>query len=141
MPTRVKHRVRSVSEEFDGAELGDARRVSRLKKTAAKLAVEPGLGFPRALVDEADLEGFYRLMRNDAVTFEALLAPHVRASLGRMNGRKEVLALHDTTEFRFNGEREGLGLLKKSGHGFQGHFTLAVSADRSRAPLGAMPIS
>lgn len=124
--------------EFDGVELGDARRGARLKKVVARIAAAPNQGFPRTLVDEADLEGFYRLLRNEAVSFEGLVSPHTKATVNRMAGLTEVLAVHDSSEFHFAGKRSGLGRLKKDGHGFTGHFTLAVAADGSRAPLGVL---
>lgn len=129
-----------VLNEFLGADLGDMRRRRRLEAIVTRLAARPDVGFPRAMDDEADLQGFYRFLRNDAVTFDALLTPHVKATLGRCAGRGEVLAIHDTTEFRFTSAREGLGRLLKSGHGFLGHFTLAVTADGSRQPLGMLAI-
>jgi hypothetical protein len=130
--------VGSSVAEFDGVNLGDARRVARLSKVVAKLAAAPGVGFPRALVNESDLEGFYRLLRNKAVSFESLLSPHTKATVERMAGLTEVLAVHDSSEFHFAGKRKGLGVLKQKGQGFTGHFTLAVTADGSRAPLGML---
>lgn len=127
-----------IVKEFRGVALGDVRRVRRLESTAAKLSANPGHGFPQALVDEADLEGFYRLLRNAAVTFEALFDPHVKASVDRLAERSEALAVHDTSEFKFGGRRDGLGVLKRKGRGFLGHFTLAVGVDAARAPLGVI---
>jgi len=47
--------------------------------------------------------------------------------------------VHDTTKFSFIGsEREGLGPTSSKGHGFLGHFSIAVSADDRREPLGAL---
>jgi len=130
----------AVLREFDGAILGDQRRNARLGKIVRRLVKKPGAGFPRALAEDADLEGFYRFVRNPEVTFEALLAPHARATVGRLAGRGDVLAVHDTTEFRFGGVRQGLGVLGTSGHGFLGHCTLAVSADGERHPLGMLAV-
>jgi hypothetical protein len=103
-----------------------------------QLDQQPGTPFPQALLSEADLEGFYRFVRNDEVSFDALLAPHVDATVARALGDDEALAVHDTTEFRFGGKRAGLGRLMQSGHGFLGHFTHLVSADGRRSPLGTI---
>jgi Transposase DNA-binding/Transposase DDE domain len=126
--------------EFVGADLGDARLGSRLGAIVTRLAAAPDVGFPQALASGADLEGFYRFIRNEAVTPEALLKPHVDATVSRLSKHAEVLAVHDTSEFRFGGSREDLGRLTKSGHGFLGHFTLAVSADDRRDPLGTLAL-
>lgn len=138
MKASVMSLVGGAVAEFDGVELGDARREARLKKIVARIAATPGHGFPRALIDEAELEGFYRLLRNEAVSFEELLVPHVKATVNRMTGLRDVLAVHDSSEFHFAGKRRGLGRLKKDGHGFTGHFTLAVATDGSRAALGVL---
>lgn len=59
---------------------------------------------------EAELEGFYRFIRNEKVGFKELLRPHVSATVDRVGEHHEVLDLHDTTEFRFLGDkRRGLG--------------------------------
>lgn len=105
-----------------------------------QLEQQPGTPFPQALLSEADLEGFYRFVRNDDVSFDALLAPHVAATVARVLGDDEALAVHDTTEFRFGGRRAGLGRLMQSGHGFLGHFTQLVKADGRRSPLGTIAV-
>jgi hypothetical protein len=135
-----KAETESVSKEFTGAELGDARLGRRLTAIAERLAATPDAPFPRALATEGDLEGFYRFLRNDAVSSEALLKPHVEATVGRLSEHAEVLAVHDTSEFRFGGSRRDLGRLTQSGHGFLGHFTLAVTADDLRDPLGTLAL-
>jgi len=130
----------TVVGEFAGVELGDSRRGRRLTVIAQKLAAAPDASFPRALATGADLEGFYRLMRNDAVTPETVLKPHVAATVSRASEHEEVLAVHDTSEFRFGGSRTDLGRLTQSGHGFLAHFTLAVTLDAQRDPLGTLAL-
>ena len=129
-----------VVREFRGAELGDARRTKRLEKIVKRLDRQPDASFPQALATEADLEAFYRFLRNEEVGFEALFAPHAAATVGRLAAYEEALAVHDTTEFRYGGTREGLGRLKKAGHGFFGHFTHVITADEHRAPLGTIAV-
>lgn len=128
----------SVACEFEGAKLGDIRLNKRLNKVVEAVERQPGVGFPKALVTGADMEGFYRLLSNPKVTWEALFQPHREATAARVAGFDEVLALHDTSVFPFTGEkkRKGLGRLRKSGHGFLGHFSLVVSADQQREVLG-----
>src|SRR6266849_4473345 len=130
----------AVASEFVGAELGDARLGRRLTAITQRLAAAPDVAFPRALTTGADLEGFYRFVRNDAVGPEALLKPHVDATVSRLAEHVEALAVHDTSEFRFGGSREDLGRLTKSGNGFLGHFTLAVTLDAQRDPLGTLAL-
>jgi hypothetical protein len=129
-----------VAGEFRDAALGDLRLQKRLTKVVRKVAADPKLSFPQAMATVAELEGFYRLIRNDNVTFETLLAPHHGATIQRIEAHETVLVVHDSTSFAFDGTapREGLGQLNRSGHGFNGHIALALSADGERDPLGVL---
>jgi hypothetical protein len=84
----------SVVDEFVGAELGDQRRSKRLSQIVPLLERAPAAGFPHALGSDADLEGFYRFINNDAFSAEAILAPHVRAAYRRAEDATEVVAIH-----------------------------------------------
>ena len=129
-----------VASEFVGAELGDARLGRRLTAIVHQLVGAPDLPFPRAMATGADLEGHYRFLRNPAVTPPVLLQPHIDATVGRLAEFGEALAVHDTTECRYGGSREDLGRLTRSGHGFLAHFTLAVTLDARRDPLGTLAL-
>ena len=48
---------------------------------------------------DGELEGVYRLLGNDGVEAEAILAPHIAATLRRANEVSLCLVVHDTTEF------------------------------------------
>jgi hypothetical protein len=68
-----------------------------------------------------------------------MLEPHHRQTFERIAQRREALAVHDTTELEFGGDREGLGPLSSgSRRGFFLHTTLAVAADGSRQALGVL---
>ncbi|MDQ3399486.1 MAG: IS4 family transposase [Chloroflexota bacterium] len=103
------------------------------------LADRSGESFPKAL-DDAELEGAYRFFGNAKVTPDAILAPHFRQTARRAAAHRDVLIIHDTTQFEFGGstEREGLGRLIRPGQGFFGHFALATSANGDREPLGLL---
>jgi hypothetical protein len=126
--------VQPLDVELSGADLGDARLSRRLTALASSLADRAADGFPKAL-DDAELEAAYRFFGNDRVTPEAIYAK-------RAAGHRDVLVVHDTSQFEFNGTspREGLGRLVNPGQGFFGHFTLAVAADGSREPLGLLAV-
>ena len=100
------------------------------------------MSFPKAFGDTAELEAFYRFVENEKVSFSRLLAPHVQETIKRSAGHDVVLSIHDTTEFDFSDgdERKGLGRLRRLGHGFLGHFSLAVAADESRDVLGVLAV-
>lgn len=127
----------SIVGEFDSSDLGDERLEARLALLAETLAQDPKLSLPEALGDGAELEGAYRFFNNDRVEAQAVLRPHVSATAARLVGRKRVLAVHDTTEFVFGGRSQRRGL---EGDRFHAHFTLAVSADGRREPLGVLAV-
>jgi hypothetical protein len=130
-----------LSAEVGDAELGDARLTQRLGGLIDSLAARPSESFPKALSD-AELEGAYRFFGNAKVTPEAILAPHFRQSARRASSHRNVLVIHDTTQFEFGGdsERKGLGRLIRPGQGFFGHFALATTADGDREPLGLLSL-
>jgi hypothetical protein len=130
--------------EFDGLELGDCRRGRRVKRIIKSLSARPDRGFPQAFASRADTEAFYRLVESEDVTFDALFKPHQRATASRCEDHSIVLVAHDTTDFRYKGDgRNGLGKVSTStdkAQGFYGHFSLAVSADGRREPLGVLAV-
>jgi len=123
--------------EYERAEFGDERLSQRLVRLAAQIAVAPEQSFPKAAGGDAALEATYRFLGNEKVTPEAILAPHVRASVARCEAAGPVFVLHDSTTFTFSGPREGLGRVNgHSTHGFLAHYALAVTPRRE--PLGVL---
>lgn len=122
--------------EFEGVELGDRRLRQRVQSVAGRLAERPQRSFPNVFEDDSELEGFYRLLRNEKVDAARLLAPHVRNTVGRVKQVSgPVLCLHDTTTFTFEG-RANLGIIEGTIRGFLAHCSLAVGLDGM--PLGAV---
>jgi hypothetical protein len=123
--------VEAASGEFEGLRLGDARLEARARKTVVALAARPSGGTPTVL-SPAELEAYYRFVNNERVSFSALLAAHVEATLGRARKRERIVVAHDTTDFRFADEepREGLGPMDNGGQGFYAHFSLALAPKR-----------
>jgi transposase-like protein len=124
--------------EFQRAEFGDRRLNERLLTMFDAVVDAPSRSFPSAMPSDAQLEGTYRFFKNEKVTLQRLIEPHIEATVGRAAADGSLLVLHDTTEFRFGGasRREGLGVIANGGQGFYGHFALAVSDDGKRTPLG-----
>ncbi len=139
---RAKAKVRvSVATEFEGAELGDRRLNARLERIARAADANPRDTFPDMMGSGAELEGFYRFVRNEKVSFDEVLQPHVSATVRRVAEHGEVIVIHDTTEFRFLGDkRQGLGRVGIAGQGFMGHFSLAVVPGEEREPLGVLAV-
>jgi hypothetical protein len=137
---RANLRIDEVKQEFAGVELGDQRLATRLQKMLEAIVANPDRSLPKALGSEKELTGAYRLLGNPRVSARKLLMPHVQETCSRARAEGTILALHDTSEFDFKaeGERDGLGPLGKNKQGFLGHFTLAISADGKRRPLGVL---
>jgi hypothetical protein len=125
-----------VSLEFSGAALGDERLSKRLERVGTALVESPDASFPEAMRSDGQLEGLYRFLNNDKVTFDGIRAPHIEQTVERCRQEEEIFILHDTTSLEFGGKREGLGRLETSAAGFFLHASLAVTPDRR--PLGAL---
>jgi len=133
----AKKWLSDIRDEFAEAKLGDSRRVGRLQLVAKAVANSPDVGFPRMVETEGELEAFYRFFGNEDVRADAILEPHICATLDRAREAKVCLAVHDTTVFEFNGEgRDGLGLTQGKRAGFYAHFALMVVPGAARIPLG-----
>lgn len=145
MPSRKSLEV--LRGEFEGLTLGDERLERRGLETAAKLGARPAASLPTATRTDAALEGTYRLLGNEAVTPEKILAPHRRRTVERAalarDAKRPLLAIHDTTEATFGGEylREGLGFMSNGSQGFFAHVTLLASREGEvKDPLGVLHV-
>src|SRR5438270_12033848 len=126
-----------IIDEWKNAEFGDRRLSKRLVTVAGQLVAKPNMSFPMAAGSAGALEGTYRFLNHPNVTPERILEPHILATVERAKMERAVIVAHDTSEFRFGGEREGLGWIDtQGGQGFFGHFALALAADGSRRALG-----
>ena len=132
--------VPEVADEFEKIDLGDERLNSRAKTLAALCAKAPAESFPEIAGSRSELELAYRFFSNSRVSADALLEPHVRATVGRIEAARTALVVHDTSEVHIPGEqlREGLSWFSKNKQGFLLHAALALSADGSRQPLGLL---
>jgi len=131
--------VSGIEVEFSGTALGDKRRSLRVLEVVRALDVNPSMSFPKAMGNDAALEGTYRLLNNPEVGAAELLAPHHRATAERISALPAVVIAHDTTSLDFNGSgRSGLGPTSRGGQGFFAHISLALTGDEARLPLGVL---
>ena len=136
-----KRRPADLAAEMSGAEFGDARLSRRLGKIVEAVQGAPDRSFP-SLFDDGQLEGAYRFFNNEAVTPEAVLRPHVAATVARMAAESIALVVHDTSTMSFDpdGARRGLGRVRSVGQAFFAHVSLALSGDGTRMPLGVVAL-
>lgn len=132
--------MNEVAAEFMGDSLGDARLDERLKRIVSLAATDPGDSFPEQMASVADREALYRFLANPKVTLEGVLSGHVQQTHERMRGHALIRVVHDTSTFRFLGDRAGLGVLRGGAKGFLGHVALAIAADETREPLGVLGV-
>lgn len=133
--------VERVGQAFESAALGDPRRAERLARTVQLMAESPNSSFPQAMGSEADIEGAYRLMNNKHVTAVKLSDAYANATAKRAHGQARLLVLHDTTTCEFshvNGAQ--IGYLNTGKAGFYMHYSLVVTADEDRRPIGVVNV-
>lgn len=135
MPNRSLCRIeRDLGESF----LGDERRTARLLDVAAGLARSPQESLPGLLKSEARLEGAYRLLNNEAVSWTHIFEGHRTGTVRRAREACSVLVLHDTTTCSFpHLSGAEVGYLSTGKPGFFLHVSLAVVAGERR-PLGVV---
>jgi Transposase DNA-binding/Transposase DDE domain len=140
MRERINVTVTDMAAEFEGESLGDARLDERLRRIVSLAAMDPGESFPDQMASVADREALYRFLANPKVTMAGVLSGHVRQTHDRLRHHALIRIVHDTTTFRFVGDRAGLGEIRGGAQGFFGHVALAVAADDTREPLGVLGV-
>jgi Transposase DNA-binding len=119
-------------QNFGGIDLGDARRTSRLVRSADAMCRHPGGTLPDKLPKPADLRAFYRLMNCEQVTHRVLMLAHNQETQRRMAASAPgvVLTLHDATELDYTSKKSlehQLGQIGQGTHrGYICHNSLAV---------------
>lgn len=128
--------VDALAAEVSTGNFRDARLTARLGKLVRGVCRDPQASFPE-LFKASELEAAYRFFSNVFVTPTQILEPHVAATKERVAAEATVRVVHDTTEFAYrrDGKRRGFDE-ERAYQSFCGHFSLAVSADSSRKPLG-----
>lgn len=129
-----------IHEEFEGCEFADLRLLDRVVKLATQLERDPQLSLPEAFRDPSQLEATYRFFSNPRVDLESVIGGHVENTIRRGAAARRCLAIHDTTGFSFEGEREGLGVVDRAQQGFYAHVCICVAAGGAREPLGLLAL-
>jgi hypothetical protein len=140
MRRATKLDVTEMLAEFDGDSLGDTRLDERLRRIVSLAATDPGESFPEQMASIADREALYRFLANPKVTVSGVLSGHVGQTHDRIRQHQTIRIVHDTTTFRFLGDREGLGMTRGGAKGFLTHLALALAADDTREPLGVLDV-
>jgi hypothetical protein len=92
---------------------------------------------------DAELEAFYRFVNNANFSAEAILEPHIEATLRRSQAAGEVLVIHDSTYVELPGVpgRGEMGVTTTNNRrGFLAHVSL-LATEVGPAPLGVAHVS
>ena len=133
-----------IRTQFEGAALGDVRRIRRTIQVATTMMTQPGATLPQLSATRSDLKATYALWAHTSSTPAHLQAGHrrqVRAAL--TDGTAPVLLVEDTTVMSWAGNAPvaGLGPIGSGGDaGVQGFLLHSVLAMRwAVAPTGGEP--
>ena len=129
--------------EFGTADLGDARRTTRLCDLATTLAHLPTASIPLACPEAAQRQAAYRFFANPAVSPAAILASHVAATHTRCAAHPLVLVPQDTTDLNYTAHPATTGLGPIPGPhqtGLLVHSSLALTPDRLALGLLAQTV-
>src|ERR1044072_267529 len=107
MMTTARERVLG---ELASIDAGDGRLRERAQQIGERILEKPGSSFPRAMSTDAELEGFYRFINNDALDLQTILAPHIAATQA-LASSEPTLVIHDTTECYFSDDVAGMGYI------------------------------
>ena len=103
----------------------------------------PFFELSKMLEDVAGLEGGYRLLNNQRVTFEALQRSHRQRTAERAKEIGTVVVVHDTTEVQTpDADACEVGHLNSGRTGYLAHLSLAqcVEPNRPVRPLGVLNV-
>jgi hypothetical protein len=67
-----------------------------------KISEKPAESFPQIFSEEAELEGFYRFIRNPTVHWQNILEPHQEQTRIRGAQAETIIAIHDSSALQFN---------------------------------------
>lgn len=126
-------------QQFGNADLGDPRRTARLVKLASAIANEPGKKMVNLAQSPADMEGAYRLIRNEKVLASAIADAGFQVTANMAMQHDLLLALEDTTTITYTHKsiRDELGYSSKKNfkHAMFAHSTL-LFAPESKTIVG-----
>jgi len=135
--------MQDVLGEFDALILPDKRLVERVRSCVAAAWKAPSTSFPKMLEDVASLEGAYRLLNNERVSFDALHGAHQARTIERCASASSLVVVHDTTDVQTPyALASEVGYLSTGEVGYRAHVTVAVSIEPNRPirPLGVLSV-
>lgn len=135
------------TEEFSEVQLGDKRLDTRLIKLFDTLSEAPESPINQACEDWSETKAAYRFFQNDNVDVDKIMAAHRAKTAKRIEGKRIVLSIQDTSfaVYTKHPKTQGLGVVslnhgknkeKIYSHGLAMHTCLALSDQGD--PLGLL---
>ena len=129
-----------IAQEFL-SDYHDHRFTKRAVKIGESFLKEPKKPFSQSMGTNAEVQAFYYFVNSDSIDEQQTHQAHRDASLKRMEQKKLVLCIHDTTRIAFDVHkkdtvREFLSHFSTKQQGFFCHTSFLVSSDAVREPLG-----
>jgi Transposase DNA-binding len=131
---------RWAKKTFGSSQLNDIRRTGQAVKAAKRMAENPSATLPAQMQTWKETMALYRLLKEDDVTFEALMQPHWQQTREQALSSPVVLMVQDTTDIDLSHRRKisGVGQIgNERGRGFFVHTVLAMRP-QTREVLGCM---
>lgn len=127
--------------EFATVRWYDERLKRRLVSLALDFCHRPQANVPEACASRASTLAAYRFFRNRQVNLQAILTPHIEATIERIRAHRIVLVPQDTTTLNYSHHpaTEGLGPVnttRDQAVGLMLHDTVAFSVEGT--PLGIL---
>ena len=138
---RVREPRHWAEHEFGTLRVHDQRLTDRLCQVAQSFYNQPQANIPQAAGSHAAAVATYRLLRNDKISMDDILLPHLEATMERIREHPVVLAPQDTSTLNYSHHRdtEGLGPINGSQDTLIGlllHDTVAFTPQG--IPLGVL---
>jgi hypothetical protein len=120
---------RWAQKTFGASKLKDIRRTARAVKVARRMAENASASLPAQMQTWKETMALYRLLKEEDVTFEALMQPHWQQTREQIETRSVVLLVQDTTEVdsSHHPKTKGLGQVgNERGRGLYQQTVLAI---------------
>lgn len=124
----------NIQKELARIELGDQRRNARVGKLVARMAESPEKSLRAACSGWAEAMAGYRLLDNEEIDPQKIIAAHRQATMERANQCQSLLLVQDTTELDYSTHkalRESGPLSDTSRRGFFLHSHLLIAEEQA----------
>ncbi|HAP0344071.1 TPA: IS4 family transposase [Escherichia coli] len=99
-----------VIKELESLNVGDIRLEKRIKHVLSVLSRSPKESIPVSCRTWSETKAAYRCFSSDKISADKIMAPHKKNIIERTKQFKRALALQDTTELNYSGQKKKQGV-------------------------------